>query len=87
MRPFLRGCLVLLLLCTSSLIGVEAGLTYPRTLPSRSSDCLYFSDNNGFAQVLGFNATQGAIVAEAQKTDNDTNVIDQVRICFCTAPA
>jgi len=55
----------------------DAVLANPPTLPTRNQ-CLYFSDNNGVAQVLGFNATQGALVAAAQKKSNNTNLIDQV---------
>ena len=73
-RQGVLACLLVLLFFAPQ---SDAVLANPPTLPTRNQ-CLYFSDNNGVAQVLGFNATQGALVAAAQKKSNNTNLIDQV---------
>ena len=62
------------LLCVHRCYG---GLDQPPTLPTRDQ-CLYFSDNNGYAEVLQFNQSQGALVVAALAISNSTNLIDQV---------
>jgi len=69
--------LVAVVLLCGCLHRCNGGLDQPPTLPTRDQ-CLYFSDNNGYAEVLQFNQSQGALVEEALAISNSTNLIDQV---------
>lgn len=60
---------------SSSSFGVDAGLASPPTTPTRDQ-CLYFSDDNGFAQVLKFNQTQANLVLSDLALYNTTNRTD-----------